>query len=332
MSEYSARVTGGILKEQNVFNQFLNNPDEEISPASQNINHPALNYQIGGLTLQIYSDLPFNEETFAPKFKSFQIQEPAGDIIRLHHHFAIPEFDRKGWGPPVYRKRPWSIFKYRNTWIYLGEHHPSQPYPLFTVALFNHDYTQGHLFHHSSDWFRRGNFPSLTLLPTDQIILSPVLADREGGILHSSGINYKENGLLFIGHSRAGKTTISRLWQPHAEILCDDRIILRRHPGEGYFIHGTWSHGDLPDVSPKRLPLKGLFFLNQSKEVDYERITDKKDIVYRLLDHFIKAMSTPQWWEKMMDFASRVSSDVPCYDLYFDKSETVIHTLKEFFS
>ncbi len=317
------------MKEKTIFDQFLENPDQDFRILTETKN-PPVNYQIGGLTLQIYSDLPIKEDTFAPKFKHFQISEPGTDVIRLHHHFRIPEFDPNDAGKTVYRKRPWSIFKRGDTWIYLGEHHPSQPYPLFSVALFNHSYTEGHIFHRSSEWFDRGDFPSVTLLPTDQIILSPVLADREGGILHSSGIDYQGNGLLFVGHSRAGKTTISRLWQTYAELLCDDRIILRRHPGEGYFIHGTWSHGDLPEVSSKRVPLKGLFFLNQSRQTEYERITDKKDIVYRLLDHFIKAMSTPRWWGKMMDFSSRISSEVPCYDLYFDKSETVIHKLRSF--
>ena len=289
-----------------------------------------MNYRIGGLTLQITSDLPLKTNTFSPKFRKFQTPAPGNDIIRLHHHFNIPKFNRNSLGKLIYRKRPWSIYKHKNGWVYIGEHHPSQPYPLFAAALFNRSYTRGRIFHRSGEWFDRGNFPAVTLLPTDQLILSPVLADREGGILHSSGIDYNGAGLLFVGHSRAGKTTISRRWMPHAELLCDDRIIIRRHPDEGYFIHGTWSHGDLPDVSPNRVPLKGLFFLNQSPQTEYERITDKKDIVYRLIDHFIKAMSTPPWWEKMMDFSCKISSDVPCYDLYFDKSEKVIDTLKHY--
>ncbi len=46
------------------------------------------------------------------------------------------------------------------------------------------------------------------------------------------------------------------------EILCDDRIIVRRWPG-GFRIHGTWSHGELPDVSTSDAPLRAIMFLEK---------------------------------------------------------------------
>ncbi len=64
-------------------------------------------------------------------------------------------------------------------------------------------------------------------------------------------------GLLFIGHSSAGKTTTIRLlrkatknqeFAASLEILCDDRNIIRRWEN-GWRVHGTWSHGDIAKVS-----------------------------------------------------------------------------------
>src|SRR5262249_2250804 len=52
-------------------------------------------------------------------------------------------------------------------------------------------------------------------------------------------------GRLFVGHSGAGKSTISRLWlkQPGSCVLSDDRIILRRQEGQLRMFGTPW-HGD----------------------------------------------------------------------------------------
>jgi len=87
-----------------------------------------------------------------------------------------------------------------------------------------------------------------------------LLADRNAVLLHSAGVIFNGQGLLFVGHSSAGKSTIVTMLKNAAcsgafdgtpldvEILCDDRNILRRWPA-GEQMHGTWSHGDVSDVS-----------------------------------------------------------------------------------
>ena len=75
-------------------------------------------------------------------------------------------------------------------------------------------------------------------------------------------------GLIFVGHSEAGKSTTAAMLKNvgvgaglvpalegdhkgsplQVEILCDDRNIVRRWE-EGWRVHGTWSHGDVPEVS-----------------------------------------------------------------------------------
>ena len=45
-----------------------------------------------------------------------------------------------------------------------------------------------------------------------------------------------------------------------AAILCDDRNIVRRWKN-GWRVHGTWSHGDVAEVSPASAPLRAIMFL-----------------------------------------------------------------------
>ena len=49
------------------------------------------------------------------------------------------------------------------------------------------------------------------MFPSDQILIARLLADRQGCYLHSAGAILDGAGMLFVGHSDAGKSTITRL-------------------------------------------------------------------------------------------------------------------------
>ena len=77
-------------------------------------------YQCGGITIRVDSDLPITDNTFHPKFKLFQVDEPGEDTIFIRHHFSLPDLNGQNLGKEVYRKPPWAIYKKENSWIYLG--------------------------------------------------------------------------------------------------------------------------------------------------------------------------------------------------------------------
>ncbi len=176
--------------------------------------------------------------------------------------------------------------------------------------------------------FEKGNLGSLTTFPSDQILLARILADREGCYLHASGIILDGKGLLFVGHSEAGKSTMLKMLRGHGEILCDDRIIVRRWP-EGFRIHGTWSHGELPDVSPSDAPLRAIMFLEKADANELIPIDDTRERLSRLLSCVIKPLATADWWEKTLDLAGKIAAEVPAYRLRFDRSGEVVDLLKQ---
>ncbi len=119
------------------------------------------------------------------------------------------------------------------------------------MAVFNDDHTHVRIYNdetRTQSW-RDGDVASVTMFPTDQIMLSRVLADRGGCYLHSGGVVLNGKGFLFVGHSEAGKSTTMKLLEGVGEVLCDDRNIVRREPGGGFRVYGTWSHGEVPIVS-----------------------------------------------------------------------------------
>ena len=286
-------------------------------------------YKSAGVTIQVDSDLPITDTSFQIKFKNFEVPGPGAETISIRHHFFLPPLSEQTLGREVYHKPPWAIYRKGAAWVYVCFSPAAGKKQVHQVAVFDKDYSHARIYHKSAEAFLRGNLNALTLFPTDLILLSQVLARKQGGYLHAGGLILEGKGLLFVGHSGAGKSTVVKLMKHKAEILCDDRIALRRWP-EGFRIHGTWSHGEVPDVSPGSAPLKAVFFLDKTPENRMVPLTDKQLIFNRLLACLIKPLATKEWWGKMITLVEEVVAEVPAYSLCFNKQNGVVDLLNRF--
>ena len=282
-------------------------------------------YEIAGVTVKVESDLPLKDSTFGTKFKEFAVKKPGDDMLTIHHHYSIPPFDEKMLGKQVFRGAPWAIYKNGHSYTYLGISADENDKDIHKAVVFNSDHSFGRFYHWDDSTMQKGNLHALTMTGSDQLMLAPALAARDACYFHSSGIVYKGKGLIFLGHSEAGKTTMVKLMQEHAEVLCDERNIVRRWP-EGFKIHGTWSHGELPIVSSDSAPLGGMFFLQQAPE-NYLEPVSKVEAVKRMIACLIKSLETKEWWERELDLLERIADEVPTFILHFDKSGRVKNVL-----
>ncbi len=284
-----------------------------------------LTFKIGGISLSIHSDLPLKKETFASKFQLFRCHNSGDDGVTIYHHCGLPKI--KKWGQEVYQRAPWIIYKKPSGYIYKMFVEGDNQVPL--IAIFNKNHTEGDIYKGKNylKAFKKGNLTSFLCFPTDQILFARLLADRSGIILHGSGLIFKGKGYLFVGHSDAGKTTLVRLFRHHARILNDDRMIVRKEDGR-FYLYGTPWHGELPQVAPDRVLLKAIFFLNQAEENRIER-TEGLEAFKRLYGCTIKSLVTKGWVENALDICQNLSRQVPCYHLYFDKTEGVISTIEK---
>jgi MoaA/NifB/PqqE/SkfB family radical SAM enzyme len=283
-------------------------------------------YQIAGVTIQVESDLPITDQTFAAKFKIFQVAGPGADIISVRHHFALPQLSRRDMGRQVYRKLPWAIYRRGRSWIYTGISPPVNDGSVHHVAVFNEDLSRGRIYNNGKETFQKGNLQALTMFPSDQILLALALADRQACFFHAAGMDIGGMGLLIVGHSGAGKTTAATMMKKLGKVLCDDRIIVRRQT-DGLRIHGTWSHGDLADVSARSAPLSAILFLEKADATRLVPVTNRFEISRLLAQHVIKSLVTVDWWQKVLTLIEEMAQKVPTYRLEFDKSGRMVDAI-----
>lgn len=283
-------------------------------------------YQIAGITIQVTASFPIVDATFDNKFAPFQVDGPGEDNISLRLESPIPNKEDLRLGKEIYRRPPWAIYRQSHTWIYMGIPQDNSDVPPHSLAIFEDDHRQGSIYR-DPDVYERGGLGSLTTFPSDQILIARILADREGVYLHSSAISIDGQGLLFVGHSEAGKSTMLKMLHGCGEILCDDRNIVRRWP-DGFKVHGTWSHGELPDVSPASAPLRAILFIEKANTNELIPITEKREYLARVLSYVIRPLVDISWWDKTLSLFGKLTVEVPAYRLRFDKSGQVRNILQ----
>jgi hypothetical protein len=315
-------------------------------------------FQIGGMTIQVESDLPITDTTFCTSLRQFEVAQPGADTVFVRHHFGLPAMSVQELGRAVYRQAPWAVYERADAWIYQGISGSGGSFgsrliqrldrfrrlQAHQIAIWNRTHTCGDIYHPSARPFLDGDLHALTLFPTDQILIARLLADRAGCYLHSAGAILDGAGVLFVGPSGAGKTTTVRMLTqasearegtgqyapsgPGVEILCDDRNIVRRVDG-AFRVFGTWSHGESALVSPAHAPLRAIFFLDQARENRLALLTDRSEIRRRLLARVIKPFVTAEWWHKTLDVIEQLAREVACYTMQFDQSGRIIERVQE---
>lgn len=148
---------------------------------------------------------------------------------------------------------------------------------------------------------------------------------RKGIICKACGIEKDGRGYLFMGRSGEGKSTMAKLWKGKANILEDDRIIVRKR-GRDFWIYGAPWDRNLDILSPKGVKVEKIFFLKHGKE---NSLIPKKG--EEALISFLIRCLPPPWMEEiecMIEFCSKIVESISCYELQFLPDSSVVEFLE----
>jgi hypothetical protein len=142
-----------------------------------------------------------------------------------------------------------------------------------------------------------------------------LLLERQGLLLHASGLTRTPYAYIFPGPSGAGKTTVVRNSQGMP--ILNDEIVAIRMRGVEAIAHGTpfCSERSRPGENIAA-PVKGLYFPCHSQENYLTRLSPK-EILNRLLPCVCTYTTFRPRLKKIFDLAAELAESVPGYALHF---------------
>lgn len=164
------------------------------------------------------------------------------------------------------------------------------------------------------------------IYPLFSIMFSRLLKRRGSFLIHSSIVDDNGKGYLFTAVSGTGKSTMAKIWGGEgATIINDDMnaLICKEDCIEANNI-------PMPYYSdrPKRVELKGIFLISQSKTNFVRRVTGAQSVL-RLAANTINQPCTAMQSIAHMQMVDKVAKLVPIYELGFKPDADIVHEVRK---
>jgi hypothetical protein len=198
----------------------------------------------------------------------------------------------------------------------------------YKLAMLDTELTRGRVLVSRRHFTSRAPLQPLEY-PLDELLMIHRLGRGFGVELHACGVaDARGRGLLFLGHSGAGKSTTARLWKAvrGATVLSDDRIILRRDV-QGFRIHGTPWHGEAGVAAPGSAPLRRVYFLEHAPANEFVPLASGRAAAEMLARSFVPFHSATAL-EFTLQLLAAVVEHVPCRVFRFLPNATAIGAIE----
>lgn len=269
--------------------------------------------KIADFVFSIFSNQSFVFAKFGKPYKEFICYEDPEIILKIYYDVEkeVPltnnnrVFDSETF---------WKVYRIDQNPVFVLNTFSPRERP-FCTAILGSDYCKGDVYYYylskKDDISKHYSLP----FPLFNLITVSLLSKGYGVLVHACGIDDNGKGLLFLGSSGKGKSTMARLWKDEAVILNDERIILRQNQSK-IWIYGTPWHGEYEKISPKGVVLDKIFFLNHG---EINKITPKTGSVATsiILSHCFLPYWEHDGMQFTLDFCAKLVETVPCYELSF---------------
>jgi len=276
---------------------------------------------IAGINISFFYDEESSEQGFGGDTKPGK----ETDHIRFHvHHGSLPDMGSRD---IIFDSgQTWALFRGDNKYVLQNNTLGPDSSPDIFIVM-DPNLTLG-------DIIIDRDPPDMTNLsdplgwPLNQILMIYLLSREKGMLFHACGIDDRGEGVLFMGNSGHGKSTIGKLWLENGcDILNDDRIVIREKEDQ-FWMYGTPWHGTLDEWSLEAVPIKKIFFLNPGGKNSAVRKNGVEAV------SMLIARSFPPFWDQKsmtytMDLCHRLIDKVPCHELSFEPDERIVDFVRD---
>ncbi len=152
-----------------------------------------------------------------------------------------------------------------------------------------------------------------------RVLLAHRLPERGGLLVHSAALVRAGRGHLFVGRSRAGKSTVARLSRHTCTVLADDLTIVQRTDA-GPRLHGTPFYGkSVVHGTDGGAPLVAIHLLRQAERDERVRL-EAREALPRLLRSVVHNRRSRAATERVLQLAAELVAAAPCFELRFRRS------------
>lgn len=149
-----------------------------------------------------------------------------------------------------------------------------------------------------------------------------------GGVLHSSSLAWRGQGVAFSANSGTGKSTHTGLWKQvfgdEVEIINDDKPAIWFDEGQPMLCGTPWSGKTALNLN-RQVPLRAIVFIERGEKNAIRRLDDF-DAFCRLVEQIARPYYDAALGEGAVDFARRLLSSLPVYCLTCNISTEAVHT------
>lgn len=164
------------------------------------------------------------------------------------------------------------------------------------------------------------------IFPLYNLMITRLIHQRNGLLIHSSVVNDNGKGYLFTAVSGTGKSTMARIWQScGATIVNDDMIALNTQQEEVI----TASNIAMPyyNASPAEVHLKGIFLISQSK-TNFIRPVVGANAVLRLFSNTLYHALNKDVATRHLNIVKTIAARVPIFELGFKPDSDIVNEIR----
>ncbi len=157
-----------------------------------------------------------------------------------------------------------------------------------------------------------------------------------GILLHAGAVKTDRGALLFLGHSKAGKSTICNLLSKRYELIADDMVHVQFEENTGWVANNINSYMEKREqytstkTRPNGVPIHAIMRIYQSKHVNSQQIP-QKELCLQLTNSILEGIGQSSSYsgfsaKHYFHVVSEIARDISGWSLQFTKkNETLDH-------